>query len=358
MRDSDPTGEMIMDAPSGALVDMDLVAVGTPKTRSEQLQRLIDCMLALFGTGASMNSMLWNPEPNNKAAARTLRKPLEGRHLAMHIEGRARVGAIPRTTETGTYCQWACIDLDVNRDPVIPEPTALAAVAALRDSLRTAGITPWIERSKSRGWHVWVFFDGPVPVGKLRGLLKQHLAAVSAAVLPPGSSWQDVPDAICPRGDNTTFGNGTWLPACGANDAPATRFFHTDDLVPYPDLQHTEVFEFIHMNRSPAVLVEAYTGPVDANTPRYTGPKAGAIEMNEITKELSKRQLMRHLRVWKVLPDKLRIQCPFHKAEAGRSTDNAVLMANGSFKCLSCGKKTRGIANFAKELRNVGSSNY
>jgi len=153
-------------ASSGPLADADGVEVDAPKTRSEHLQRLIDSMFALFGTGASINSMLWNSEPNNKATARTLRKPFEGKHLAMHIEGRARVGAIPRTTATGSHCQWVCIDLDVNRDPVIPEATAIAAVAALRDSLRGAGITPWIERSKSRGWHVWVFFDGPVPVEK------------------------------------------------------------------------------------------------------------------------------------------------------------------------------------------------
>jgi hypothetical protein len=68
-----------------------------------------------------------------------------------HLEGTREFGIYP-VSEQGT-CSWGCFDIDEENFPLAD--TVLQA-------LNHVGLTGWIERSRSKGYHVWVFSE-PVP---------------------------------------------------------------------------------------------------------------------------------------------------------------------------------------------------
>lgn len=67
------------------------------------------------------------------------------------------------------YVKWGCSDIDVDDEPLAWN---------LRAVLDALGITAWVERSRSKGFHVWVFADGWVPAATMRrALLAVHQIA-------------------------------------------------------------------------------------------------------------------------------------------------------------------------------------
>jgi len=58
---------------------------------------------------------------------------------------------------------WGCVDFDTT--------DARDHAKSLHDALATAGIVSWIERSRSKGYHVWVFVAGIVPANAMRNML-------------------------------------------------------------------------------------------------------------------------------------------------------------------------------------------
>src|SRR5690606_36919034 len=57
------------------------------------------------------------------------------------------------------YVKWGCSDIDN------PDDLELAFVLArnLHTALRALGIESWVERTKGKGYHVWVFAEEWVP---------------------------------------------------------------------------------------------------------------------------------------------------------------------------------------------------
>ena len=91
----------------------------------------------------------------------------------------------------GTYavapddsCVWLCLDFDGPGHPLPladPQATMLACV----ETCRTLGLPVHIEKSGSgHGWHLWVFFDAPVPAAEAR--LLGHYIAPTGHVLATG----------------------------------------------------------------------------------------------------------------------------------------------------------------------------
>lgn len=75
------------------------------------------------------------------------------------------------------YVRWGCIDLDVKaphkrRYDYETADDALVAARNLVTALDVLGITGWIERTKSGGYHVWVFADEWVPAFTMRRALQ------------------------------------------------------------------------------------------------------------------------------------------------------------------------------------------
>src|SRR5262245_40477463 len=102
----------------------------------------------------------------------TCKGPLEPRHFLEHVGGKARLGAIPFID--GERVAWACIDLDATKWGFgVDDPETLAIVDGCVQALALAGLRAAPERSRGKGWHVWVFFDAPVPARDVRALLRR-----------------------------------------------------------------------------------------------------------------------------------------------------------------------------------------
>jgi hypothetical protein len=88
-----------------------------------------------------------------------------------HLDGEIGLGIYPTWhTEHGVLmASWGCADID----------TGLWSEAyGLATALTAMGITPHIERSRSKGWHIWCFPTEPVPATMMRRAFKVAYAAI------------------------------------------------------------------------------------------------------------------------------------------------------------------------------------
>ena len=97
--------------------------------------------------------------------------------VADHLNGIAPIGAYPMVTDdSGSWVvRWGCVDFD--------EGDSISWIHALNLHLLLAelGVTAWIERSRSKGYHVWVFSSDWVPAASMRRAL---LGATQMAQAP------------------------------------------------------------------------------------------------------------------------------------------------------------------------------
>ncbi len=162
-------------------------------------------------------------------------------------KGKVRLGFYTPTPEGMT--RWGCLDFDgKGHADALKDPKA--AVIAAHSRATELGVPATIERSGGgHGYHLWVFFDEPLPAKSVRRLLlaiaPHDLPLVSGGVANPGRNKgvevfpkQDGP--LKPRGKKKRppLGNLVWLPFW--KDAPdgANRFYRIEngDLSPYePD---------------------------------------------------------------------------------------------------------------------------
>jgi hypothetical protein len=106
--------------------------------------------------------------------------------LEAHLTGEGEpVGVYPMVSgdrisgfheDAGAWAvKWGCVDIDVG------ESESQLHAKNLHLALEAFGIRGWIERSRSKGYHVWVFADSWVPAGTMRSAL---LAACQIAGAP------------------------------------------------------------------------------------------------------------------------------------------------------------------------------
>ena len=70
-----------------------------------------------------------------------------------HLYGRHPIGTY--NAEASGLCRWSAIDFD-------DDDLTKALDAA--EAYRLFGCHPFVERSRSKGWHVWIFHESPVPL--------------------------------------------------------------------------------------------------------------------------------------------------------------------------------------------------
>lgn len=91
-----------------------------------------------------------------------VRKPLDRDLFQNHLEGHVGIGVYPAVPASTPFCVWGCSDIDVEDLP---------AARLLQRTLASAGVTSWVERSRSKGYHVWVFSSDRVPAEDMRRML-------------------------------------------------------------------------------------------------------------------------------------------------------------------------------------------
>lgn len=81
-----------------------------------------------------------------------------------HLRGITGIGvypAVPHATRPA-FCVWGCSDIDIE---------SLEDAKLMKRTIEMAGIPAYIERSRSKGYHVWVFADRPTPAEDMRRML-------------------------------------------------------------------------------------------------------------------------------------------------------------------------------------------
>lgn len=172
----------------------------------------------------------------------------------------------------GHFVCWGCSDID---NPADPE-SALTYAANLERTLRALELDAWIERTKSKGFHVWVFADEWVPaIVMRRALLVAHqVAGVTATEVNPKQV--DL--------TGKSYGNYVNLPFPYDYKGTERRCVIDDELGPIPLYTFVEVaheernsFDALHL------AAKLYVEPTLPGVGRPIG------EPNGSAKELSRR---------------------------------------------------------------------
>ena len=161
--------------------------------------------------------------------------------------GKVRLGFYTPTPDGMT--RWGCLDFDgKGHADALNDPEA-AVVQAL-ESARRLGIPGYVERSGGgHGYHLWIFFEEPLPAKSVRHLLlaiaPRDLPLVSSGFAHPERNKgieifpkQDGP--LNPHGKKKrpSLGNLVWLPFWQEAPDGANRFYRIENgnLIPYdPD---------------------------------------------------------------------------------------------------------------------------
>jgi hypothetical protein len=99
-----------------------------------------------------------------------------------HLTDGPSIGVYPAVpTDGDAICVWGCSDIDIED---------LGAARLLQRTLEAAGIHAWVERSRSKGYHVWVFADSPIAAEDMRRMLlvAHHVADYPAREVNPKQS--------------------------------------------------------------------------------------------------------------------------------------------------------------------------
>lgn len=185
------------------------------------------------------------------AGARTLAGEITEAMVLAHVTGSGpRLGLIPFMTDAEV--RWVVIDLDALKWSLDPDaPEVFAIIHAIVESLALLGITAWLERSRSKGWHLWVLFDAPVRAADVRALLVPLAVRAGA---------KEASDLVCPRQADRSetekgLGNGVYMPLFGADREPFTRFYQLD----------AESGDWLVAENQAAVLRQMLEGPSPAS---------------------------------------------------------------------------------------------
>lgn len=108
---------------------------------------------------------------------RAIYRPVDVALIHRHLEGVEPIGIYPirflDSESSGEMdamvVKWGCCDIDTGD---------WAEAYALVTALKAMGLKPWVERSRSKGWHVWVFADTWVPAYVMRRCLKMAYKAI------------------------------------------------------------------------------------------------------------------------------------------------------------------------------------
>ena len=116
-----------------------------------------------------------------------------------HLWTGPSIGVYPLTLYEDEFdVYWGCVDWDTG-----PAESYVHA-CNVREALRQLGVAAWVERSRSKGFHLWVFFNGAQPAVDVR----HGLIAVCGLVDAPTTEVNPKQVELSERG----WGNGVRLP--------------------------------------------------------------------------------------------------------------------------------------------------
>jgi len=169
-------------------------------------------------------------------------------HYESHLKGQKSLGIYP-LLDDGT-CPWIAADLDQpGSAPWHNGPDDAMPALSLMESLGYYGVNQgiYLEKTKSKGWRIWLFFSAPVPAKHARRLFHSALAKSG---LPLSIEVFPKQDFACKPTPSNPFpvGNYVHLPYFGGGPSGPRRgrvFVDAKTLAPIPlekFLAHLPVF--------------------------------------------------------------------------------------------------------------------
>lgn len=167
-----------------------------------------------------------------------VKQPLTPNILEQHFIDQP-IGVYPmmRGGDDQYYVAWGCVDFDT--------ADAEQHAFALRSALAEAGVTSWVERSRSKGYHVWVFALSPVSAETMR-----HALIVACNVAEAPTTEVNPKQTTLKRGQ---YGNYVRLPyAYVDTDTDRQRILDSAGYVMPLDI----FLESAYINRTPPALLQ------------------------------------------------------------------------------------------------------
>jgi len=94
---------------------------------------------------------------------RCVKEPLTHEVFQKHLDGVQAVGVYPMVPINDIYhVAWGCSDIDIDD---------LVGARKIQSALRAVNVVSFVERSRSKGYHVWVFAENVVPASDMRRML-------------------------------------------------------------------------------------------------------------------------------------------------------------------------------------------
>jgi len=187
-----------------------------------------------------------------------------------HLNRGPSIGVYPLfVTEGNFWVYWGCVDWDEGRED------SFVHARNVREVLRQLEVTAWIERSRSKGFHLWVFFEGAMAARTVR----EGLIGVCNVVDAPITEVNPKQVELSARG----WGNGVRLPYGKLREPGGYNEMVNPDLT----LNVTPVDTFVREAMQTRVTVDAWNavtalykppqrpaGPTEGGTP-YSGILTG-----------------------------------------------------------------------------------
>jgi len=244
-------------------------------------------------------------ETNNGHIA--VREPLTDSILLAHVQGTKRIGVYPLRSDLTV--QWACVDVD----EVSKGKVEKVVVGFIENRF-----FPYVERSRQKGFHIWIFFDFPIQARDVRKALSEILTRTGLDGIE-----------IFPKQEhlstNNGIGNFVFLPLHGQSVKEARTVFVTSDFQPYED-------QLDHLSRAHRTKSEDVTRMAAAiqQEPKMEDP--GTEDFR-----LGKLDLAKYLTHYKVTysvkeePNRVfyHVQCPFIEAHTTPSNKGEASIIQG-----------------------------
>jgi len=196
-----------------------------------------------------------------------VRDEREGKWLMLvdgHLAGMSGIGVYPVNHEMGNTVRWGCIDFDEG------EVESWSHALNIRELLHDLDLPVWIERSRSKGYHVWMFTGDWIDARWMRRLLLGACKVVGA----PSKE-------VNPKAEKTNpdqLGNFVRLPYFGARAGAITHQVVVD-LLGVPIMLDLFVQMALEQSVTGDRVVSAarllYVPPAAPEAPRRGGPVVG-----------------------------------------------------------------------------------
>jgi hypothetical protein len=183
------------------------------------------------------------------------------RRIDGHLQGTKPMGVYPLQDDLTVW--WGCTDLDNGE-------ADLEHALNLRTLLEAGGVNAWVERSRSKGFHVWTFASQPIPADIMRNAL---LAAHQRLGIP---AKEVNPKQVSMEGLKRGYGNYVRLPYPGADKWNGFTENYRQCVIDPNDTRvapegTVTLFEFVteaHATRSPLIAYEFLAGKYIPPPPR------------------------------------------------------------------------------------------